>query len=100
MVMKTKKEEIDALLRRNIYRSEEEIVDDAIRALLESKPHLKIEIAFYRYKNKEISLWKAAEIAGMTLEEFKDALSSRGAKIESGGSKTESEKRISRVIED
>jgi len=98
--MKTKKEEIDALLRMNIYCSEEEIMTDAIRALLESKPQLKVEIAVDLYKNKEISLWKAAEITGMRLEEFKEILSSRCIKIEVGGSKTESEKRISKILGD
>jgi len=98
--MKTKKEEIDALLRMNIYCSEEEIMADAMRALLESRPQLKVEIAVDLYKNKEISLWKAAEIAGMRLEEFKEILSSRGITIKAGTSKTESEKRISKILGD
>lgn len=94
------REEINALLRMNIYRSKEDIITDAIRALLESKPQLKIEIAADLYKNEEVSLWKAAEIAGMTLEEFKEALSSRGIKIEIGGARDESRKRISKAVGD
>ncbi|MBE0517084.1 MAG: UPF0175 family protein [Methanophagales archaeon] len=66
------REEINALLRMNIYRSKEDIITDAIRALLESKPQLKVEIAMDLYKNEKVSLWRAADIAGMTMEEFKE----------------------------
>lgn len=90
--------EIEALMRMNIYRSREDVIADAIRVLLESKPQLKVEIAVDFYKNKEVSLWKAAGMAGMTLEEFKEILSSRGVRIEVGGSKNESERRISEAI--
>jgi len=93
-------EEINALLRMSIYRSKEDIITDAIRALFESKPQLKVEIAVDRYKNEEVSLWRAADIAGMTMEEFKEILSGRGIKIEVGGSKEESKKRISKVVGD
>ncbi len=72
------REEISALLRMNIYRSKEDIITDAIRALLESKPQLKVEIAVGLYENEEISLWRAADIAGMTLEEFKEILLEQG----------------------
>lgn len=94
------REEINALLRMNIYRSKEDIITDALRALLESKPQLKVEIAMDLYKNEKVSLWRAADIAGMTMEEFKEILSGRGIKIEVGGSKEESKKRISRVVRD
>jgi predicted HTH domain antitoxin len=93
-------EEINALLRMSIYRSKEDIITDAIRALFESKPQLKVEIAVDLYKNEEVSLWRAADIAGMTMEEFKEILSGRGIKIEVGGSKEESKKRISKVVGD
>jgi predicted HTH domain antitoxin len=59
-----------------------------------------VEIAVDRYKNEEVSLWRAADIAGMTMEEFKEILSGRGIKIEVGGSKEESKKRISKVVGD
>jgi len=93
-------EEINALLRMNLYHSKEDIITDAIRALLESKPQLKVEIAVDLYKNKEVSLWRAADMAGMTIEEFKEILWSRGIRIEVGGSREESEMRISKAVGD
>ncbi|MBU3966846.1 MAG: UPF0175 family protein [Euryarchaeota archaeon] len=87
-------------MRMNIYHSKEDIITDAIRALLESKPLLKVEIAVGLYKYKDVSLWKAADIAGMTLEEFKEILSNRSIRIEIGGTREESKKRISKALGD
>lgn len=52
------------------------------------------------HKYGEVSLWKAADIAGMTLEEFKEILSNRGIRIEIGGTREESKKRISKALGD
>ena len=73
---------INALIKQNIYSSKEAVITDAIRALLELKPNLKIEIAISLYKDQKVSLWKAAETAGFCLEEFKEILASRGIMIE------------------
>jgi len=47
---------INALVRHNIYNSKDAVITDAMRALLELKPNLKIEIAINLYKNKMVSL--------------------------------------------
>jgi predicted HTH domain antitoxin len=87
-------EGINALVRQNIYSSKEAVITDVVRALLELKPGLKIEITINLYKNSKVSLWKAAETAGLRMEEFKDILSARNIKIEIGGTKEESKQRI------
>lgn len=89
---------INALVRQNIYSSKDAVITDAIRALLELKPNLKIEIAINLYKNKKISLWKAADTAGLEMEEFKEILSARNIKIEIDGTKEDSKKRIKRAL--
>jgi len=61
------------------------------------RPGLRIEIATDLYKNEKVSLWKAAEIAGLCMEEFKDLLASRSIKIEVGGTDEESLARLSRM---
>lgn len=43
--MATSEDEIEALLRMNIYSSKKDVVADAVRARLRSKPGLKIEVA-------------------------------------------------------
>jgi predicted HTH domain antitoxin len=96
--MASSEEEIEALLRMKIYPSREEVLIDAIRALLESKPNLKIEIAIDLYRRGKVSLWRASEIAGMSLEEFKEVLAGRGVRISVGGTVEESRRRISNVL--
>ena len=77
--------ELDALVRTDIYRSKEEVISDALSALFILKPNLKIEMAIDLYKNKKVSLWRAADIASLTMEQFKDVLASRSIKIEIEG---------------
>lgn len=66
--------EIDVLLKKY---SEEELLKEAIRALFEVNPQLKIEIALELYKEGEISLEKAAEIAGMGVVEFREFITKK-----------------------
>lgn len=89
---------INALIRQNIYNSKDAVITDAIRALLELKPNLKVEIAINLYKTKKVSLWKAAETAGLEMEQFKEILSARNIKIEIDGTKEESKERIERAF--
>ena len=77
--------EIDVLLKRY---SEEELLKEAIRALFEVNPQLKIDVALELYKEGEISLEKAAEIAGMSVIEFREFVS-RKIKREVGSSGAE-----------
>ena len=65
------------------YKSRDALIDDAFRALLNLKPGLKVEIGLELYLREEVSLSKAAEIAGMDIESFKDLLKARGLKISS-----------------
>ena len=65
---------------------------------MELKPSLRIETAVDLYRKKEISLWSAAERAGMNLEEFKDILRGRGIRVEVSSSRDESERRLKKVF--
>ena len=65
------------------YNSVDNLVEDAFRALLNLKPGLKVEMAIELYLREEISLSRAAEIAGMDIEDFKEILKVRGLKVTS-----------------
>jgi len=91
-------EGIESLIRMNIYKDVESVMKDAFRALLELKPSLKIEYAIDIYKNKKVTLWAAAEKAGISMEEFKEILAARGIKVEVSSSKEESDKRLEKVF--
>jgi predicted HTH domain antitoxin len=65
------------------YKSVDNLIEDAFRALLSLKPGLKVEMAIELYFREEVSLSRAAEIAGMDIEGFKEILKMRGLKVTS-----------------
>lgn len=73
-------EEVEALIHAKIYKNRKELFIDAFRALIETKPALKIETAVELYKTGRVSFSRACEIAGVNIEEFKEILASRAIK--------------------
>ncbi len=73
--------EINALISGGYYPDKNEVIKDAFKSLLENKSDLKISAAVEMYKNKEISLGRAAEISGLSIWEFENILKNRGVKI-------------------
>ena len=81
--MKSLLDDLDELLvSMGKYPDKEEVMKDALRALLRAKPELKRDIAVRLYEKKAVSLSKAAEIYGSNMEDFKEFLKERGVKIE------------------
>ena len=74
--------EMDALVDCKLYPSRDELLKDAFRALLRAKPNLKIESAIALYLKEEISFSRAAELAGVCSEDFKNILADRGIERE------------------
>jgi predicted HTH domain antitoxin len=60
-----------------LYEGEEEVIQDALRHLLRSRPELRIQLAVHRYRTEEISLAKAASLAGVSWAQMKDFLLER-----------------------
>ena len=86
-------ESLSKVLVPKYYKNREALIEYAFRALLNLKSELKVEIAVELYLREEISLLRAAEIAGMDIEGFKEILKARGLKVSSYiGSKEEIEK--------
>ncbi len=93
-----KEKTLESLIRTKLFESEDELLKEAIGALFYKRPELKREVAVDMYKNKEISLWKAAQMSGVSIEEFKEILRYRGIRIELEAAKQESEKRLKKVF--
>jgi predicted HTH domain antitoxin len=71
-------DELDVLVERGIYSDQEALMEDAIRALLRSKPDLRRQLAIGLYKRGRISLSRGAEIEGVDIESFKESLREAG----------------------
>ena len=78
---------VNVLVQEGIYENQEALFQDAVRALLRSKPELRCRIVLSDYKNDKVSLARASEIAGVDQESFKELLREAGIDryIESAG---------------
>lgn len=82
------------------YPSKNDLIEDALRALLRAKPELKRDVAIELYKKKEVSLSRAAEMCGLNLEEFKESLKERGITIRIPSIPAEEvDKEVARILE-
>ena len=61
-----------------LYASEEEVIQDALRHLLRARPEVRIQLAIHRYLAGEISLGRAASLAGLSWAHMKDILLESG----------------------
>lgn len=67
-----------ALVSGGYYSSKVELIRDAVINLFRGNAELNINAAMELYRKGEVSLSKAAEIAGVTTIEFKEILAKRG----------------------
>ena len=74
-IMETK---IRALVKAGVYPDESGVVKDALLDLFENRADLRTATAVELYIEGEVSLSKAANIAGVTTVEFKDILAKKG----------------------
>ena len=70
--------ELNALVKAGIFRSKTEAVKEALRLLFTTRPQLSVEAAVQLYREGEVTLGRAAEIAGITRWEFETLLADRG----------------------
>lgn len=60
------------------YENTDAVVTDAVRELLRQRPELRLSVAIEKYRSEDVSLNRAAELAGVSAEQFKDELGQRG----------------------
>jgi predicted HTH domain antitoxin len=60
------------------YQDEDAVIQDALRHLLRARPELRIQMAVFRYQHEDISLAKAASLAGVSWAQMKDILLEKG----------------------
>lgn len=68
------KKEIDELVKSGYYSSKSDVVKDALRYMFSNKKNLRLAAAVGLYKKGEVTLGKAAEIADVSILEFKGRL--------------------------
>ncbi len=69
---------VQDLVAARLYSNEEAAIQDAVRTLLRERPDLRIGLAIYRYEHENLSLAKAASLAGVSWAQMKQILLERG----------------------
>ena len=70
--------ELNALVKAGVFRNRSEAVKEALRLLFASRPQLNVEAAIQLDTEGQVTLGRAAEIAGITRWEFETLLADRG----------------------
>jgi len=78
---KTILDDLEVLIEKGTYSDRDELIRDALRALLRSKPRLRKEVAIELYKKHTISLSRVSEICGVNIEDFEELLKEEGVKV-------------------
>lgn len=68
---------LEAISKIGYYDSLSEFLRDAIRNLLEKNKDLRLALAHHLFKEKKISLGKAAEITHLSIQEIKEHFKER-----------------------
>ena len=74
-------DQINGLIRAGYYPNKSELMMDALRYLFSRRQDLRLASAVELYQEEKVTLSRAAEMAGMVSEEFKDVLVEKCLKI-------------------
>ena len=66
------------LVDAQLYRNDQEVIQDALRYLMRGRPDLRVRLAIHRYQAENISLAKAANLAGVSWAQMKEILAAHG----------------------
>ncbi len=72
------------LVKLGLYPDERQVIADGVRHLLQAHPEYRQEIAIAHYQRGEISLAKAAALAGLALPQMQELLRERGVPVDLG----------------
>jgi len=76
--------DVQHFVEARLYKNEEAVIQDALRHLLRARPELRIKLAIDRYQKENISLAKAASLAGISWAQMKDILMEKGISLRLG----------------
>lgn len=73
--------ELDIILELGHWTTPDEVISDALDRLLDAYPALRRAVAVELFRQDQISLSRAAEIAGVDIWTFKEMLAAEGVEI-------------------
>lgn len=76
--------QLQELIQAGIYPDAESAVQAALRVLWQERPQVRIEVAVHRYRTEDLSVAKAAALAGVSFDRMKEILAARGVPLRLG----------------
>lgn len=76
--LETRPTEVQDLVRARLYSSEAEAIQDALRHLIRARPDARIQLAVHRYETEDLSVARAAELAGVSWAQMREILVEKG----------------------
>jgi predicted HTH domain antitoxin len=70
--------DVHSFVDARFYKDDQEVIQDALRYLMRGRPDLRVRLAVHRYQTEDISLAKAANLAGVSRAQMKDILIAHG----------------------
>jgi predicted HTH domain antitoxin len=76
--------ELQELIRSGVFPNADAAVREALRILWQERPAVRIDVAVYRYRSEELSVARAAALAGVSFDRMKEILAERGVPLRLG----------------
>src|SRR5437899_398866 len=89
--------QLEAVVRAGLFRDRQQAIQEAVQTLFTVRPQLRTEAAIELFRSGEVSLLRAAELAGLDFESFRLLLRDRAIPREV---ETESSAELDRTIHD
>ena len=91
-------EEVEAVISAGFYDNRSELVRAALRFFLDQRPELRLGAAIKLYQSGNITISRAAEIAGAPYEKMKEILADEGLLKRGRGGKAKDIKKLEGLI--
>jgi predicted HTH domain antitoxin len=70
--------QVQGFVDARLYKSDQEVLQDALRYLIRGRPDLRVRLAIHCYETEDISLATAASLAGVSWAQMKEILVAHG----------------------
>jgi len=91
------KRELAAAVRAGLFSTEEDALQEALGTFFAAKPNYRLEAAIEMFRSGEVSLSRAAEIAGINRFRFQDLLTQRGITLVIDADETDAREQSRRI---
>jgi len=76
--------QLQELVKAGVYPDADTAVREALRVLWQERPGVRIDVAVHHYRTENLSIARAAALAGVSFDRMKEILAERGVPLRLG----------------